>query len=468
MIDLSASSGDLSPINLPDVFAKRPLLQSIFEKFYNKSLSFWAGENLKNLPLPETSRRKEFLACIREMLTERLGADVAEGVIKQLQKYYAGSTADHHGTMNSSLAISSNLLMASGFREINDPILKYLIVFSCASVSLNNEDWPLGISFHTEEKGDFSLKRVAIIPRKNDSAIVYGFRPYKKEELKNAQKVLRERAAEGDGYTPESAEHIIKILDALFGKEEILSAPDLCTQFTRINFALWKMIFPESVGVSDMVYIESEEIVTRLILKHHLSEKSPIYQFMFDAEWDDMRESLSQIMEKYLRQKSLPTYLFWGISDSHKRVKLVKVGDNLESEDEKIRIPLHPQYLREALREKKIMPNLLMVFLTLHLYYGMNCFGGFNQIHYLDAMKQFYREKNKDKNAPNPNSTLYQYGLDLLHFRDKNGIFFHSPSGVDFLLHGRLSWDEYLKEIEKITFGEAFQSSARIIQSLTE
>lgn len=440
---------------LQRIYEKRPLLKNVFDEHGSKTLKDFSTHNLSHLPSPNVQRKNELIDALREIIDERLGKEIADGVSDQLQRFYVVSSADHHGSINSSLAVSSNVLFAAG-----SPELKYLPVFSCASVSLNNEDYPRGIMFHAQEKGGISEQKLSILPSNKHSSLVYGFRSYELTEIEKVEKTLRERIREGQ-IDAMHAEKIQDVLTSVYRNPDIVSLPSLCAQFTKINLQLWKRYF-HGASVPNLIYIELEELASQLLINHHLGSNTPIHKLLFDASMSPVLASLTQAMEPFVRQGQFNTHLFWGITEhSHQRAKLSYTDGSLESEDGSIRISFDPEGIAHALNEKRIMPNLLVIYTLIHLYYGMNCLGGFNQMHYLDAMKKPYNESGIDPLPATGNSTLYAYGNDLFFAGS-------SPAhGLDLLLYGTNDlWNQTREMIGSMTLEELFGANMHIVRDL--
>lgn len=440
---------------LEEIFAKRPLLRSILEQHGQNSLQKFSAQNLASLTQPSADRKNIFLDVIEEIVTERLGTEEAKIGRAQLEETFMATSADHHGSLNSSLAVSASALIASG------KPLQTLLVLSCASVSLNNEDYPRGLMFHSGN----DVQKLSLLPSNSHSSLVYGFRPYKEEEVSKVEKVLRQAMREKT-VTEDDGAVIAEVLKTIYRDPQTLTSPTLCAQITRINHALWKRYFGNNSRLPSLHFVELEELTKRLLIKHHLSEETPLQRLFFDGAHTKTLQELTDAMEEFLRQGQSNTHLFWGITEhSHQRVSLTLQNGTLSSADGEFRIQFTPSAIATALEAGTIMPNLLVIYSLVHCYYGMNCFGGFNQMHYLDSMKKMYRTSGIDPQAPDPRSTLYGYGMDLLFLetsRGKTPIF-----GMDLLLTQQSHlWDDVTAAFDRITLLESFSASIHIIHGL--
>lgn len=460
---LSVKTGSRAPIDsniYAKIFSKRPFLGEVIEKRGAQSLEDFTAENLKQLPQPSEERKNEFLAVVQGIVTERLGNEVGKAVSAQLNTYFGASSADHHGSINSSLAVSSNLMLAAGSAALKDPLLQFDVVLSCASVSLNNEDYPRGLMFHSS-KGE--LQKLSLLPSNAHNCLVYNFRPYTVEEVTKLEGVLREKVREGT-VTAAEAEKVGALLSGVYKRPEILSAAGVCEQFTQVNYHLWKQFFQGQGEVKDLIYIELEEVVRRLLVQVHCEQSTALHRFIFEADLEaSVRQPLTVAMERYLRQGMLATHLFWGVSPKNYRLKLFLENGKLVSEDKTFTVPFTPEGVKQALQEKKLMPNLLTAYTLIHLYYGFNCLGGFNQMHYLDAMRVLYNESGLDTEPCQANSRLYHYGLETVFLNEQPAL------GTDLYLYGDENmWTDLLVGFSQVRLEEAFRASAPIVYGILE
>lgn len=445
------------------IFAKRPLLAQLAASQNEVSLKNYAANILKHeLNQPNQTRQAEFIHTFKQLVAQRLGTAIAEAATTQLQKYYFVSTADHHGPVCSSFSLSSNLIAATGMAEIKDPELKYLIVLSCASISLNNEDFPRGLIFHSNNT-NLDLQRLSFLPSNSHSCLVYNFRPYTEAEVTKVKKLLNEKIRE-HAVTQEYGTKITQLLDTIYAQPEALNAPNYCDQITKTNFHLWKNFLPnqsDQPPVPDLIYIEQEKVVAALLAQHHIENTETIlHKMLFSNDASIIIQPLQQAMDQFSRQGVQGTDLFWGVDPvKHYRLGLHREGNELVSHDGSFKIALEPKAIQDALKNHTIVPNLLVIFTTLVLYYHLNCSGGFNQMHYLEAMQQAYNNLNQDPIASTANPSIFDYGLRSATLKNsaQNQTL---ATGIDMILFGsNQNWANMLKDFNDITFAQALDPS---------
>jgi hypothetical protein len=130
----------------------------------------------------------------------------------------------------------------------------------------------------------------------------------------------------------------------------------------------------------------------------------------------------------------------------------------LESADGSFRVELTPEGLQQALEEKRLMPSMLLVFMTLSFHYGLKCLGGFSQINYLTFMKNAYIKMQVDRGnyksievSARAQTKEICYGLHLAFIRDHLGESIPA-TGLDLLLYGNTeTWPLLMRMSKSVT-----------------
>ncbi len=273
------------------IWERRPVLGEIMQKHGDKSLHRYAKDFYDINPLPDfiAESRKECIAVVRELTEKRLGPAVAAGVAKQMERFTLVSTSDHHAIIDNPYWVNGNIITALPWKDAYEDLMPYLVVFSFASVSLNNASgFPRGIEFHGGMDGHGPVVRLPILPDKLKMGTVYGMRAYSKDDIANATKLLKDREKQGE-VTPEKGALVRSLLEGALSDPEVLGQADLAAQITVLNYRLWPELFHDpgsdkpAPGMPELLYIEIETIVTELLLRRHLSDtKSLVYKALFD------------------------------------------------------------------------------------------------------------------------------------------------------------------------------------------
>lgn len=365
-------------------------------KHGGKILSEYAKDFMDVNPAPGLDERKpELISLVEELVAGRLGTDVGAGVATQLRKLALVSTADHHASIDHPFWVNANII--SGIEPFlsNDPDIQYLIVFSFSSVSVNNASgYPRGILFNTDEEHPH-LIRLPLLPDKMKTSVVYGARMFTRDDIDRAEKSLVKKAREHDIRAGQAA-RTIRFLEETFATSPVLGASQLCSQITRVNFDFWRKIFhgadgePPSTRPPDLIYLDIETLVTQLLLRHHVQNPtSLLHRMLFDTAWrEPVMTHFDGLAGGFTAATHSGTYFFWGIDEKGRRIGMTLRNDVLLSEDGELFVPWTPEGIHIALKKKQIFPSMLTAYVTISLYYGMKCLGGFCQVHDLTMIKQ--------------------------------------------------------------------------------
>lgn len=456
------------------IWKRRPILGEIMQKHGDKTLHRYSQDFLDVNKSPMLDARKgELIDVVRELLTQRLGADVAAKVARQLNKYPLVSTTDHHSICQHPFFLNANIISAIPYIQKNDPDLTYLVVFSFASVSVNNASaYARGLLFHGDVDGTGNMIRLPVLPDKTKMSVVYGMSPYNREDLIKSERELQKRAQAGE-MSEERVKKIIDFMEEYIDTPEILEALDLSSQITKINYRMWPKLFhaPRSVGaagvngpVPDLIYLEIETIITELLLKLHcVNTTSLIYRFIFDITYRPLiLKYFNNIPGAFSLEKQWGTYLFWALDESLHRVQLSLEGDFIVSSKGTYKIPLTPEGIIEALSTKKIFPSMLLCYLIVSLYYGMKCLGGFCQVNDLtrtkeawsDMLKELGEEAERIALEPVQTKELGGDGMVLPYFKTATGDY-TPATGIDmFIDAGETSFEKYARRAQDVTLSE--------------
>jgi hypothetical protein len=155
------------------------------EKHGNKILHSYAQDFMDvNTSQRLDERKPELIKFASAIVERRLGKKVAQEVSTQLLKFPLVSTTDHHGPIDHPFFVNANIISGIPYAEKKDPDLRYLVVFSFASVSVNNASaFPRGILFHGGVGESGSLIRLPILQKKQH---LPQFPTYQRTKIQNA------------------------------------------------------------------------------------------------------------------------------------------------------------------------------------------------------------------------------------------------------------------------------------------
>lgn len=381
------------------VLEKRPVLKQLLKKKGGKNILEYSNQYIDINFNPTIPRRQnELLEVIGSTVEERFGKGKANSVVNQLKKYYFVSTADHTGPINHPFFLNSNLLIAASMLNHNDPALKNIIVLSCARISVDNSSFPRGLFFHNYQNEKLETHRLAFFSGNLRPPLIYNVRPYCKADLEKIYLELEVKLKKNE-ITNNQCQKLISTFKEVYDRPEFLNLPTYTEQISKTNFLLWKKFFPDSdTKLPDLIYLELEDIVAKLITKYHLTQDTIVNHILFDPEYEPyINTYFENIFGSFSRKESSGTYLFWALPPGARyNLQLWREGSFLVSKDRSYKIELTPEAIKEALIKKELIPGLLLDFMVVSFYYGLKCLGGFNQINYLTMMKNNYIKMNVD------------------------------------------------------------------------
>ncbi len=448
------------------VLTKRPILAEILKKRGQKNLLEYSNEYVDvNLSPALPKRQNELLETMHELVEERFGTTIADSVTKQLRKYYFVSTADHLGPLSHPFFVNSNLLTAVTMLSHSDPLLKNIIVLGCANIAYNNSSFPRGLLFNNYINNQYILQRLTFLPAKPNPHIIYSMPSYNPDSLKKLYASLHAMFAKNE-IRKREYDIILELIKEIYDRQEILACKDYCEQSAKTNFALWKKFFKASdIILPNLIHLEKELLVVKLLNKYHLYQDTIINHILFDPEYESyINNYFEGIYGSFSRADLRGTYLFWALpKDRREYTQLWRKDNYLVSRDGSYKIELRPETLKNAMETKELIPNILLKFMVVSFYYGLKCLGGFNQVNYLTLMKNNYIKMNADlgnyrsiEMCARAQTKEMIDGLSIA-FLQSPGNPFTLATGLDLILYGHKDgWNNLTHVVKNLSFEEAF------------
>lgn len=463
------------------IWQRRPILGEIMKQHGDDTLFDYAQDFMDVNPSPVLDNRKHELINIVEGITsERLGTKIGQEVAAQLQSLPLVSTADHHAPIQHPFWVNANIISAVPYFGFQNSLVKNLIVFSFASVSTNNASgYPRGILLHGSDKGFNTLIRLPLLPDKFKMSTVYGTRSFTEDEVSRALKMLGSYVDSGE-VASDVGYKVCEIIKNFYASAGVLSAKDLCSQITKLNFDVWPYLFRSDEYTQGfynqdqapshgpgLIYIEIETIVKELLIRFHLQGDTLLSKLIFDSKCQRLLGTLfNNIPGAFSNEKHWGTHLFWALDAKGHRVQLTLENNKLVSVNKDIVIDLTPQSITEALEKRLIFPGMMLCYTVVSLYYGMKCLGGFSQVNDLTMMKRAWQEwlhvlnETEEANALQAVQTkeLGGDGMVLAYISDAfdNMV---PATGIDLILDAhKPSWAEYIHLSKRVTLNEMMES----------
>lgn len=375
------------------IFAYRPILGEILSRYGKISLYEYAAqyqavsENSKG-----SNRKAEFIETFHQETEKRLGPEIAKSAAKQLSIHYTISTADHHGPLCHPFFLSSNLITAATLAGSNNPSLRHVIVLACANISFNNSSYPRGLLITSAGTSPKTPIPLPFFPDSIRAHSVIHYPGFSEKEMRLIPNKI-DRLVSEKHLTTHQGRQLKSLISEVYQSPDVMNCSTYSDQITKTNDALWKKFFsPQPMQYPSVIYLESEMLVTQLLVQHHISSDTVIHRILFDPMYQKLLiEKFDTIMGGFSLAQKLGTYLFWALPPDRKyKQQLWKEGDDLITSDGHFRVELTPRGITTAINKRELIPSTLLVFLVLSCYYGLKLLGGFNQVNYLTQIKKAY------------------------------------------------------------------------------
>jgi hypothetical protein len=228
----------------------------------------------------------------------------------------------------------------------------------------------------------------------------------------------RERAARMGKHgqiAPEIAACVEKILLKDYLDSDVINLPSYSQQSVILNHRLWRGLFAKPENMPDLVYLEIEKVVGKLLEMDLRNPRSLAWSVMFDPELREhvlgelnghrvcwQRDNLLQKADPSTKANSFKktnwsgTMFFWGADDGDRKFPLFLgtgkgASEILRGVDDKgklLEIPFTVESIIDGLRHNSLMPSLFTSYLTIALARGVVLLGGYYQAEYLPTMQQ--------------------------------------------------------------------------------
>ena len=393
------------------IFEKLPAVHRIMTQYGDTTLAEYL-QTLTPKMIPSYQPRDDLLDAVYQYAAPLLGDSIAQQAMRDLDAYPVILTANHHGVEFFSQTFQARLIFGLNALRNIQPV-KTINIFSVGNVPLNNVIYPRGILlYHHKPK---HLERVPIklpiFPDRQKRQMVSVTDAFDKKMIDKAA-IRCNKVKHHKHLSPSYAKSLHKLLLKDYCDISVLSQTGYSHQSVILNNRIWKRLFSETSSLSDVVYLEIEKVVNRL-LQHDLhNSKSLVWRVLFDAELrqnvlrelDGIRacwehQKLAQRVQVNLVSEPIPgggTIFFWGVDHAKRRIPL-HLETNASGEDifcgiddfgHRWTIPFTVPELLQRLQEQTLLPSLFICFLALSFARGVTCVGGYFQCEYLPIMQK--------------------------------------------------------------------------------
>ena len=313
----------------------------------------------------------DFLTFSMEYNEALLGKEIALELDKVL-RFPLLNTANHHGVDFFPPSVQGNLLFWQALKE-NGIRTKYLPICSFGIVSLSNSSYARGI---TSYSNCGRLFRIPVFPKSIENTMVRYVPAFTEKQVKHT--IFRLNTEFGD---ISASDGIRQALEKYYLDETVLAQKSYGNQAVLINRMLSEDMYPGG-DIPQIIYMEMEQIINRLLLKDLKDENSMIHRILYD------KRILGEINRQMVEDRSsISTVFFWGTDHAGRRFVLdfctdgVLRGATLAGET--VELPASAEDVAELIKQEKIVPSGYTMAILLNFARGYTWLGGYFQGDYL-------------------------------------------------------------------------------------
>lgn len=354
-----------------------------------------------------------------------------------------GGIVEHHGILDHPLLLSVSLV-SNFYKLLNRRDYGDILVFATGNVPLSEPFRRRGFTLNG--------KKFNLYPKSDKNKVVYGLGKYEFDIRRRIEEAHEWHLLSGD------EQKFINRIDSIIKKIDFSSCRTIGDQLTKINFHLWPHLFEEDIRTEtgNLISIEYDAIVIDYLI-HVISHEpeSHVYKMLFDKNFRGI--ILNEFEGKqgaWDKESEIGTHFFWALDKENKRIRLELKGDTLTGND--FEVKLNPDAIIAKLKEKKILPGMLLKFSLVIFYMGMKPLMGYSleymtrlKIKMLEVLKKhFPKEAARAEKIPYDNMNL----ISICKGLDNKGSL-KDLHAFDIIYRGGFTKD-YLDKLDKIPFSE--------------
>ena len=357
----------------------------------------------------------DFVAEVAGYTRETLGPELGEAIFADLQERPQVLTANHHGIDTFAQSTQSNLLFAMRKTADGRPA-RTIPVLACGSVPLNNLTYPRGLLIYAcgAAAAAGSICKLPIFPDSHKRKLVSVAGPITAEMLARCR-ARAGRLVADDKVKPPIGSALQAVFDDLAGIGHDFTGYG--RQATLFNHRFWRHLFRDQARRPELVYIELEFIVSKLLQSDLFDQATICHQLFFDPQLraqliENLDGQLGCWRHQELQRRFSPakaaegnktadsaqgTMFFWGVDAKGRKIPLWVGADRqagsieLRGIDDSGRSwthPFTPADLARGLRDGRLLPSIFTSYLVVAIARGISCIGGYYQAEYLPIMQQ--------------------------------------------------------------------------------
>jgi hypothetical protein len=361
---------DLSTLRA-EIFKTQPEFGNLVGAWGNETLLTYYKQTFSPLVPPS----KLILDIIEDETGKVLGAKLGAQTRATVAATQWVNTADHHGLLHHPYFYTVALARSEATVRGTNPVT---VTLPFGGVSLSNDSFPRGITFHNEHA---VLERIFFKSLRDRRLPVYALSPMTRAEFEHE----RNRVLAHTSLANVKAK-LNYFFTTILHDDRCWSMDTFSRQLTAMNATWWRILFGQNRG--DFVYLQIDDIANRLLLDHHLTNTTAIHELLFNADWRTLYKYLFRGITG-AHSDTAGTELFWYIDMNHCTRRSLVIRDNdLVTREGDITIPLTPERIAIGLERQELMPSTALILLLIHGEETLACAGGSNQLHYLGETMQ--------------------------------------------------------------------------------
>ena len=392
-----------------------PIINHTINEFGDVSLKDYLTELQPNRH-DSYQERDDLIGIVYRYTEEILGSAVASRTARGLSENPVVLTANHHGIDYFSHSFQGSLL-CSVAKNLQAKSQRTVAVFSCANIPLDNATYPQGMLYYLVKAEQLRAlpKKLPVFPNRLRRQLVSSAPAFDKDMINRAKKRLSKMVADGQ------ISSILKdttntILSEDYCHPHVMDQSSYSKQAVLVNNLIWKRLFRDETQSSEVVPLELEKIVGKVLHLDLQNKNSLISKIMFEpnlrktvldeldgagACWNigrlKKRMHMSQLNGSDKKKvNGCGTVFFWGINDAGRRVPLNLVstgGKNaifigIDDHNNSWELAYTSEAILRALNDGRLLPSLFTCFLVLSFARGVKCIGSYFQAEYLPNMQK--------------------------------------------------------------------------------
>jgi hypothetical protein len=358
----------------------------------------------------------DLIKVVRNYAAPLLGDTIAQQVSEQIVKKPIVLAANHHGVDYFSHSVQGSLIFSlDGLTDSNGS--STVPVFSCGNIPLDNATYPRGLLLYNASNSDLDdmPRRLPIFSDRQKRQVTSVASAFDEPMIQRAKKRFEKMLSENQ-ISENLAGPLRQIFREDYMADLVVDLENYSQQSVVLNNRVWKRLFSDIKDSPEMVYLELEKIVGRLLSTDLSNPGSLASYVMFDSS---LREAVLQeldgatacwntdVLEQRLRANNLEsskqkplngsgTHFFWGIDTSRRRIPLYLDTSHhqhpmlrgVDDRGDSWELSYRPSSILDALNDNRLLPSLFTCFTVLSFARGINCLGGYFKDEYFPIMKQ--------------------------------------------------------------------------------